>query len=126
MGKWLLFAGALAALSQPASAANWVHFADCGSAGQQRTYWYDTDRVRSRGAKKVVRIRGDYSRVAGSSVAGADIVWTLDCSNRSFVEQQRTERRKDGKVLGRYTKATRAMRVQADSVADKLADRLCA
>lgn len=116
---------ALLFLSVPAQAANWVHFADCGSPGQVRTYWYDAQSVRSKGADRTVRIRGDYSKAAGSPVADARIVWTIDCSARTFSERQRSEYRANGSLAVKYGRPTESLPAADDSVAAKLIARVC-
>jgi hypothetical protein len=112
-------------LASQAAAANWSHFADCGSAGRQRTYWYDTASVRPSGGATLVRIQGDYSRVAGSVAARAEALWSIDCSSGTFSERSRTERAADGKIVAKYTRATRVMEASPASVARKLMDRVC-
>lgn len=114
----------LLAASQ-ASASNWSHFANCGSEGQQRTYWYETASVRSSGHDKLVKIRGDYSKVAGSVAARADILWSVDCSSGTFSERSRTERDARGKIVAKYTRPTGIMDASAGSVARKLINRVC-
>lgn len=116
---------ALLLVSAPANAANWVHFADCGSTGQVRTYWYDSTSLKKKDADRTVRIRGDYSKVSGSPVAEARILWTVDCGARTFSEQRRTEHRADGHVLVKYNKPTDILPVQDGSVAMKLLDAIC-
>ena len=108
-----------------AAAASWSHFADCGSAGQQRTYWYDTASVRPSAGAKLVKIRGDYSQVAGSVAARAEALWSIDCSSGTFSERSRTERNAKGKIVAKYTRATRAAEASPASVARKLMDRVC-
>jgi len=127
MTKTLPAVLALASLlfASQAAAANWSHFANCGSAGQQRTYWYDTSSVRPSGAATLVRIQGDYSRVEGSVAARAEALWSIDCSSGTFSERSRTERDAKGKVVAKYTRATRVMEASPASVARKLMDRVC-
>jgi hypothetical protein len=108
-----------------AAASSWSHFANCGSANQQRTYWYDTSSVQSSGPDKLVRIRGDYSKVAGSVASRAEIWWSVNCSRGTFTERRRTERAANGKVVAKYTRATGVMEASPESVARKLMNRVC-
>jgi hypothetical protein len=112
-------------LASEAAASNWSHFANCGSASQQRTYWYDTASIRPSGQDKLVRVRGDYSQVAGSVAARADILWSVNCASGTFSERSRTERDAKGRIVAKYTRATRTMDASAESVARKLINRVC-
>lgn len=116
---------ALAAISTQAAAADWTHFANCGAAGQQRTYWYQPGSISTQGAETLVRVRGDYSQVAGSRASSAEILWSIDCTARTFSERNRVERRADGTLVAEYSRATPVMDVHAGSVAGKLLDRVC-
>lgn len=113
-------------LSSASTAQAWVPFANCGGADQLRSYFYDPSSVVTEGSNRVVSIRGDYSRVRGSGVSEGRILWTLDCGDRTYVENSRTELRADGTVHSKYDAATGQMPIGTDSVAEKLSRAVCA
>lgn len=113
------------ATSVQAAAGNWTYFATCGSEGQQRIYWYQPGSISIRDGKKLVKLRGDYSGVAGSATDNVDIRWSVDCASQTFSELRRTEYRKDGKVVVKYAKPTGQMPINAGAVAGKLGGAIC-
>jgi hypothetical protein len=119
--------GLTIALSLPsaASAANWAFVANCGQQHQLRAYFYDTASLRRQRGSVIVRLRGDYSQVAGSRSKEAQLVWAIDCANRTFVERSRKEFGADRLVVVNYGKATGAMGITNNSIAEKLATRVC-
>lgn len=116
----------LMCLSSVTSAQVWVPFATCGGSDQLRSYSYDRSSIVTEGEHRVVRIKGDYSRVRGSRLSEGRILWTLDCGDRTYMETSRTEFRADGTVDREYGTATGQMEISRDSVADKLSRAVCA
>jgi len=118
----------MCALSLPsaATAADWVFLANCGDEQQLRAYAYDADAVQRQRGKVTVRLKGDYSRVAGSRSQEVRLIWALDCANRTFVERSRIEYAADRKVVASFRKATPSMGITRDSVAEKVFARVCA
>ena len=118
----------LVALSLPsvAPAASWVFVANCGEEGQVKAYSYDRDSVRGDGGNVLVRVKGDYSRSAGSRAREAQIVWSFDCANRTFVERSRTEYGPNRKVVASYRQPTAQMGITQDSIAEKVRALVCA
>ena len=116
---------AVLSISGESQAATWVHFADCGSPQVRRVYWYDSKSIRSRGPVKLVRIRGDYSKVAGSPVGDIRSTWSLNCNSGRFSELGRSEYKLNGNVALSTNKATKPARVALGSVASKLMDVVC-
>lgn len=117
----------LIALSLPAAApaASWVFVANCGKGDQVRTYSYDPGSVRTIGGDVLVQVRGDYSRAAGSRAREARILWSYNCSNRTFVERSRTEYGTGRAVVGRYRQSTTSMRISPGSIADSVFALVC-
>lgn len=115
----------LISLSSASTAQLWVPFADCGGGDQLRSYSYDRSSVVTEGANRVVRIKGDYSRVRGSRTSEGRILWTVNCGDRTFMEKSRTEFRTDGTLVSNYDSPTGQMLISADSVADKLSREVC-
>lgn len=115
----------LMCLSSASIAQVWVPFADCGGGDQLRSYSYDRSSVVTQGANRVVRIKGDYSRVRGSRTSEGRIMWTLDCGDRTYMENSRTELRADGTLVRNYDSPTGQMVISPDSVADKLLRKVC-
>ena len=112
-------------LASGASAATWVPFADCGAADQLRLYSFDSSSVTRNANDVLVRIKGDYSRVQGTRVSEGQIVWALNCNDRTFVEKSRAEYRPDRTVFANYQSPTPAMRIAPNSIADKLLRKVC-
>jgi hypothetical protein len=106
-------------------AASWTHFADCGSPGQQRFYWYDASSVTPRGSAKLVSIQGDYSHVLGSPTAKVRMLWSVDCQSGTVSEKRRTEYRPNGTVLVDYRKTTKPSVARPETVAGKLLNSVC-
>lgn len=119
---------ALVCLILPASAtaASWVSVANCGEPGELRAYSYDPGSIRRNGEARSVRVRGDYSQHATSKAREAQMLWSFDCSARTFTEGSRTDYDNRRRVIERYKKPTSAMRVMPDSVADKVLAVVCA
>lgn len=109
-----------------AAAADWQFVANCGEQPQQRAYSYDADTLQRRRGKVTVRLKGDYSQVAGSRSKEAALVWSIDCANRTYVERARTEYDAARKIAAKYRKPTAAMGITPDSVAEKVFARVCA
>lgn len=112
-------------LPSVASAASWVFVANCGEQDQVRAYSYDRDSVRRDGGNALVRIRGDYSRSAGSRAKEARILWSFDCSSRTLVERSRAEYGASGKIVVNYKKPTGRMSLTRDSIAEKVYSIVC-
>lgn len=112
-------------LSSASIAQVWVPFADCGGAEQLRSYSYDPSSVANEGSNRIVSIKGDYSRVRGSLASEGRILWAVDCEDRTYAEQSRTELRADGTVHSKYDTPTERMAISPDSVADKLSKEIC-
>lgn len=119
---------ALVAVSLPASAsaAKWVSVANCGDSGELRAYSYDPGSIRTKGAVRSVKIRGDYSQHATSRAREAQMLWSFDCGSRTFVERTRVEYGKGRKVVENFKKPSSTMAVAANSVADKVYAVVCA
>ena len=111
-------------LSTAGLAAEWTHFADCGQPGQQRIYSYQSSSVSRRGDEVRVTIRGDYSRVSGSRAQSGRLLWTLNCTARTFRERQRIDYA-GRRVVERYNSPTAAMNISPGSVAERLFEKVC-
>lgn len=125
MRKQLAFLISLS-LASGASAADWVSFATCGASSQPRYYSYDASSVTRDGSNVLVHVKGDYSRVRGSRASEGQIVWAMNCQNRTFVERSRTEYRPDRSIAESYGSPTGAMTIGPNSVPDKLLQKVCA
>ncbi|WP_310467419.1 surface-adhesin E family protein [Sphingomonas sp.] len=117
----------LIALTVPSAslAANWVFVANCGESDQVRAYSYDRDSVRRSGDSTQVRIKGDYSKAAGSQSKEARILWSFDCASRTFVERSRAEYGARGKIVMNYKKPTARMGIAPESIAEKVRSIVC-
>lgn len=107
-----------------ASAAKWTDFASCGDAGYERLYSYDSGSLRKKNGVASVLVNADYSRVPASKAKRAKMTWAIDCAGRSFEEKSRIEYGPKGNTVARY-KSTDQMKINAGSVAEKLADKVC-
>lgn len=118
----------LVALGLPAvaPAASWTFVANCGENDQVRAYSYDRDSVRHRSGNALVRIRGDYTRSAGSRAQEARILWSFDCAGRTLVERSRAEFGTGGKLVANYKKPTGRMGIPRDSIPEKVFLIVCA
>lgn len=108
-----------------ASAANLTFIADCGGSQHIRSYSFDEGSLRHDGRNLLVRVNGDYSRDRGSRATNAQILWSFDCEDRTFVERSRTEYGADGTVIASYTSPTRSMGIKTGSVANELLKKVC-
>lgn len=118
---------ALVALCLPATAwaASWEFIANCGEANQLRIYSFDPASVRRDGDQLLLKMRGDYSRLAGSRAREARMEWAFDCARKYYVERSRTEFGTNGAVTASYAKPTAVMGINRNSVAAKVHARLC-
>ncbi len=113
-------------LASAAPAASWTMFAQCGEAGQMRAYSYDPASVSARRGNVLVKIGADYSQDAGNRARDGQLLWSIDCAGRTYFEKSRTEYRANRTVVAKYRSPTIVMPIRADSVADKLAKKVCA
>ncbi len=125
MNRLIAFAVALS-VSSAAPAADWTFVANCGEPGQIKSYSYDRDSVRRHGRSVQVRVRGDYSRSAGSRTQEARILWSFDCLGRTFVERSRTEYGTGHKRVASYNKPTGSMGIVRGSITEKVYAAICA
>ena len=121
------FAYILIALAFPsaATAVSWTFVANCGEQGQTRAYSYDRDSVRRDHGGVQVRIKGDYSRVAGSRSQEAMIHWSFDCKSRTFVERSRAEYGPNRTMVANYDTPTSRMAATPASIAGKVLALVC-
>ena len=112
-------------LPAPSLAASWVFVANCGEGDQVRAYSYDRSSVRRSGGSSLVRIKGDYSKAAGSQSKEARILWSFDCASRTFVERSRAEYGPRGKIVMNYKTPTGAMGIAPESIAEKVRSIVC-
>lgn len=122
----LIVALVAVALPANASAARWVSVANCGDAGQVRAYSYDPGSIRTSGAVRSVKIRGDYSQHTTSRAREAQMLWAFDCGSRTFVERTRVEYGQGRRVVENFRKPSSTMSVAPNSVADKVFAVVCA
>lgn len=125
MRRQILFVWSLCVASS-APAAEWVSFATCGGPSELRYYSYDSASIARQGPDVLVQVRGDYSRVRGARATEGQIVWALNCDDRTFIERSRTELLPDRSVFANYDSPTSAMRIAPNSVPDKLLRKVCA
>lgn len=118
---------ALLVIALPASApaADWVFVANCGEPGQLSAYSYDPGSIRRTGQALSVKVRGDYSQHASSRAREALMLWSFDCSKRTFVEASRREYDPGRKIVANHRKPTLAMAVMPESVPDKVFTVVC-
>ena len=113
-------------LASAAPAANWAFFAQCGEGSQLKAYSYDPGSVSTRGGQRLVKIAADYSQDAGNRARDGQLVWSIDCAGQTYFEKSRIEYRANRSVVAKYRSPTIVMPIKADSVADKLAKKVCA
>ncbi len=113
-------------LASAAPAASWTFFAQCGDGGQMRAYSYDTGSVSARRGNVLVKVAADYSHDSGNRARDGQLIWSLDCAGRTYFEKSRVEYRANRSVVAKYRTPTIVMPIKADSVADKLAKKVCA
>ena len=53
------------------------------------------------------------------------MLWSLDCNARTYFEKSRTDYRPNRSILESYRKASETMTIADDSVAFKLAEKIC-
>jgi hypothetical protein len=116
----------LLSIAGAASAANWISFANCGEPGSLRMYQYDAASVRTAGSEVAVRIRGDYSQHKRMRAKEAQVLWHVNCADRTFVETSRKDFSAKHRVLANYRQPTRTMSIIPGSVPDKLFEKVCA
>lgn len=109
-----------------AAAADWTQFAECGGAGHLHIYSYDAASVSARKGKVQVRVNVDYSKDPASRAQNGLMQWSLDCNARTYFEKSRTDYRANRSVVATYRKASATMNIIDDSVASKLARKVCA
>lgn len=121
----LIFAiGASVAAAAPA--ANWATFAECGDSSHLHIYSYDPASLSARRGKMLVRVNVDYSRDPNSRAQSGRMQWSIDCAAKTYFEQSRTDYRANRSVVADYRKPSATMTIIDDSVADKLARKVCA
>ena len=106
-------------------ASNWANFAECGDSRHLHIYSYDPASVSARRGKVLVRINVDYSRDPNSQARSGRMQWSLDCNARTYFERSRTDFRANRSVVANYRKPSETMTIIPDSVAEKLARRVC-
>ena len=121
----LTFATAVS-FAAAAQAANWANFAECGDSHHLHIYSYDAASVRARGDNRMVRINVDYSRDPASRAQSGRMEWSLNCGARTYYESSRTDYRGSRSVVAKYRERSQTMTIIDDSVADKLARKVCA
>lgn len=107
------------------SAAGWTQFAECGGSGHEHIYSYDPASVSDRKGKVQVRLNVDYSLDPTSRARSGRMQWSLDCNAGTYFEKSRTDYRADRKVVASYRRASETMTIVTDSVAEKLARKVC-
>lgn len=112
-------------LASAAPAASWTLFAQCGDGNQMRAYSYDPAISAKRG-KLLVKVSADYSQDAGNRARDGQLLWSIDCAGQTYFEKSRVEYRANRSVVAKYRTPTIVMPIKADSVADKLAKKVCA
>jgi hypothetical protein len=125
MRRILIFATGVT-FAAAAPAANWATFAECGDSHHLHIYSYDRASVSTRRGNRLVHINVDYTRDPHSRARNGRMQWSVDCGARTYVERSRTEYRANRTVVANYRKASETMTIIADSVADKLARKVCA
>ena len=124
MRHMLVFAiGVSFAVAAPA--ADWATFAECGGADHLHIYSYDPGSVSTRRGKMLVKVNVDYSRDPHSHARSGRMQWSLDCAGKTYFEQSRTDYRANRSVVASYRKPSATMTIIGDSVADKLARKVC-
>lgn len=113
-------------LSSAAPAATWAFVANCGEQDQVKAYSYDRESVRREGGNVFVRVRGDYSRSAGSRSQEAQIVWSFNCADGTFIERSRIEYGPGREVISSYRNPTGQMGITQNSIAEKVRSIVCA
>lgn len=126
MIRFLLIFGAAVSFAAAAQAANWANFAECGDGHHLHIYSYDSASVRTRGGNKLVRIHVDYSRDPANRAQSGRMEWSLNCGTRTYFESARTDYRGSRNIVARYRERSQTMTIIDDSVADKLARKVCA
>jgi hypothetical protein len=112
-------------VASAAPAATWTFFAQCGDAGQMRAYSFDSGSVTSKRGKVLVKVNADYSHDAGNRARDGALLWSIDCAGRTYFEKSRVEYRANRSVVAKYRAPTIVMPIMANSVADKLATKVC-
>lgn len=120
-----MIAGLALISSGVASAADWTLVAQCGDPGQERLYSYDANSVSRAPSSVVVKMKGDYSRLAQRSARESEMLWTFNCAEGTWVENSRTNYDAHHKTLSSFTNPSAAMRVAPTSVADKVFAVVC-
>lgn len=115
-----------ASLASAAPAASWTFFAQCGEGGQMRAYSYDSASVNAKRGKVLVKVSADFSRDSGNRARDGQLIWSIDCAGRTYFEKSRVEYRANRSVVAKYRSPTIVMPIMAESVADKLASKVCA
>lgn len=108
-----------------APAAKWVTFAECGNSHHPHIYSYDPASISARRGNLLVTISGDYSTDPASRARSGRMRWSLNCTARTFFEQSRKDFGANNSVVASYQTPSQTMAVIADSVAYKLANKIC-
>lgn len=109
-----------------AQAASWTNFAECGDSHHLHIYSYDPASVSARRGNVAVRVNVDYSRDPASRAHNGRMIWSLNCAARTYFEKSRVDYRANRSVVANYRAPSQTMTIIADSVADKLARKVCA